>query len=221
MKKLLVVSAICAAIYWVWVIDPNLPGSRFGVVAKVWSTGLLAVMAAVAQPRRNVLVLALAFSVAGDLFLDVRRLGPLGPVQLFMFALVSFLIAHVFYAALFLNKRSEAVSARRKIACGVVVGVAVISLSVLWPGLADMRGPVLAYSLVLTAMAVSAQWSKFGPLVAIGALFFVASDTMLAMNIFGHPFHGARTLVWVTYYLAQAMMAWGVICFSNRAEQSA
>jgi len=213
MKKLLVVSAVCAAIYWAWVIDPNLPGARFGVVAKVASTGLLAVMAAVASPRRNLLVLALVFSAAGDLLLDVRRLGSLGPVQLFMFGLVAFLIAHIFYCALFVRERG-APHLLRKVACVAVIVVAFVSMGTLWPGLADMRWPVLAYSIVLTAMAMSAQWSRFGSLVAIGALLFVASDTMLAMNIFGHPFHGARTLVWITYYVAQAMLAWGVVFFS-------
>ncbi len=82
---------------------------------------------------------------------------------------------------------------------------------VLWPGLGPMRIPVLAYSLVLTAMALTAQWSRYGTVVAVGALSFVASDTMLAMSIFRHPFGGSRVLVWVTYYAAQSMIAAGVV----------
>ena len=211
MKKLLAVSAICAAIYWVWVIDPQLPGARAAVVAKVTSTGMLALMAAVAHPRRRLLVLALAFSAAGDLLLDVKRLGSLGPVQLFLFGLIAFLIAHIFYLGLFLNHRAERVSSTRKVAVVVVIALGLMSMIMLWPGLGEMCWPVLAYSLVLMAMVVSAQCSRFGSLVMIGALSFFASDTMLAMNIFGHPFHGARTLVWITYYGAQAMLAWGVV----------
>jgi uncharacterized membrane protein YhhN len=218
MKKLLLASAICSAVFLTFVIDPHLPGARFGVVFKVASIGLLAVMAAVAVSRK-LLVLALAFSALGDLLLDVRRLGSLGPEQLFLFGLVSFLVAHLFYVLLFVKARSQAgISAARKIACVVVVAVATASLVVLWPGLKEMRIPVLAYSLVLTAMALTAQRSRFGTLVAVGALSFVASDTMLAMTVFGHPFAGSRVLVWITYYAAQAMIAIGVTSFSHQRQ---
>ncbi len=211
MKKLVAASAVCSAVFLAYVIAPHLTGARWAVVFKVASIALLAVMAAVARPRRKPLILALVFSACGDLLLDVKKIGSLGPVQLFLFGLISFLVAHLFYVALFVRERSARSGAARKLACVVVVVVALVSLKVLWPGLAEMRGPVLAYSAVLTAMAVTAQRSRFGALVAIGALFFVASDTMLAMSVFGHPFGGSRVLVWVTYYAAQVMMAWGVV----------
>jgi uncharacterized membrane protein YhhN len=202
---------VCSVIYLTFVIVPHLPGVRFGVVFKVASVGLLIVVAATALRPRKLLMLALYFSALGDLFLDVRKLGPLGPVQLFLFGLISFLVAHICYFAMFTKERSPSVSVARIIACAAVVTTAIVSLRLLWPGLAEMRTPVLAYSAVLTLMAITAQRSRFGKLVAIGALFFVASDTMLAMNIFGHPFAGARVLVWVTYYAAQLMMALGVV----------
>lgn len=218
MKRLLVPSAICSAIFLAFIVDPHLPGASFAAVFKVSSIALLALLAAVAG-RRKLLVLALAFSGLGDLLLDVRRLGSLGPEQLFLFGLVSFLVAHLFYVALFVKARSQiGISAVRKVACIVVVAVAAASLAVLWPGLKEMRIPVLAYSLVLTAMALTAQRSRFGTLVAVGALSFVASDTMLAMSIFGHPFPGSRVLVWITYYAAQALIAAGVIFFAHQRQ---
>ncbi len=209
-------SAVCAAVFLIFVISSDVPGARFAVVFKVGSIVLLVVSATLA--RRGLLIAALGWSVVGDFFLGVRRLGALGPEKLFLLGLVSFLIAHLFYVALFAKARKSSVPASRKIASLLVVGIAVASLLVLWPGLGPMRIPVLAYSLVLTTMAVSAQWSEFSAVVAVGALSFVASDTMLAMSIFGHPFAGSHVLVWVTYYAAQTMITMGVVGVGSSAE---
>jgi uncharacterized membrane protein YhhN len=200
-----------SACYLGFIIDPRLPGVRLGVVLKVACIGLLVLTAALAKPQRRLLVLALLFSAWGDLLLDVRHLSRLGPVQLFLLGLISFLIAQSFYIALFATNRHKGISTVRKVGCAIVVLVAVLTLRVLWPGLAEMRIPVLAYCVVLTTMAIMAQISGFSSKVAIGALFFVASDTMLALSIFGHPFAGSRVLVWVTYYVAQFMITVGVL----------
>ena len=204
--SILASSAICAAVFLVYVVDSGLPGARFAVVFKVTAIVLLMVMAGL---RWGLLVAALGFSAVGEFFLGVPRLGALGPEKLFLLGLVSFLSAHLFYVALFVKARTSAIHTARKLACVLVAAVAAMSVVVLWPGLGPMRFPVLAYSLVLTAMAVSAQWSRYGAMVAAGALSFVASDTMLAMSIFGHPFTGSHMLVWVTYYAAQAMIVVG------------
>jgi len=218
-SRIAIASIASSAIYLAFVIDPHLPGVRFGVVFKVAAIALLVVVAATVKEPRKLLILALSFSALGDLLLDVKKLGPLGPVQLFLFGLSAFLIAHLFYVAMFVKERSSNIGAARKAACITVVVVALTSLSVLWPNLAEMRIPVLAYSAVLTAMAITAQRSRFGKSVAIGALFFVASDTMLAMSIFGHSFAGSRILVWITYYAAQLMITLGVVHATSRNEQ--
>ena len=220
MKKLLIPSCICSVIFLLYGFDRMLVGAKFEVVFKIASIGLLTVLAATAAPRRKLLILALAFSACGDLLLDIKSLGSLGPEQLFLCGLISFLIAHLFYVVLFARHRRPEMSAARKLACVIVLAVAFGSLGVLWPSLAEMRIPVLAYSVVLTAMAVSAQWSRFGSLVAVGALSFVASDTMLAMSIFGHPFRGSWALVWITYYAAQVMIALGVLSYEESTVSS-
>jgi uncharacterized membrane protein YhhN len=211
MKRLLAASAICSAIFLLYVIAPQFPGARFAVVFKVASIALLALIAAVVSDRSKLLIAALGFSAIGDFFLGVHGLGPLGPEQLFLMGLVSFLVAHLFYVALFLTHRAPAArNTARKLACAAVAITAAASLFVLWAGLGPMRVPVLAYSLVLTAMAVTAQLSRFSNVVRFGALSFVASDTMLALSIFGHPFTRSHILVWITYYAAQALITTGV-----------
>ena len=210
-KKLLVLSAVCSAVFLIFVVDQQLPGSRFRVVFKVVSIAILSLLAAINDPPKKLMATALALSAWGDLLLDIRKLGSLGQVQLFLFGLSAFLAAHMFYIVMFVKESRKSITIARTIACIAVVAVAIFSLRILWPGLAEMRMPVLVYSAVLTAMAITAQRSRFGSLVAVGALFFVASDTMLAMSIFGHPFAGSRILGWLTYYAAQVMITVGVM----------
>jgi len=210
MRRLLIASAGCSALFLFYAAAPPLLDARYAVIFEVAATGLLAVMAAVATPRRKLLIAALGFSACGDFLLDIQRLGPLGPKQLFLCGLISFLVAHLFYVAMFVRQRTTTVSVARKTACVAVLAVALISLRVLWPSLGEMEVPVVVYSVVLSTMAIAAQLSVFPAMVAVGALSFVVSDTMLAMSIFGHPFRGSWWLVWVTYYAAQAMIAVGV-----------
>ena len=210
MRALLTISVVVSSAYLCLLLTHHAAGP-LSIALKVASTGLLVVVAAMAHHRHKLLILALVFSVNGDLLLELRRFGQLGPEQVFLLGLVAFLIAHIFYIALFVRAKSAGrITIARQIAIVIALMVAVTTMMTLWPGLAEMRLPVLVYSLVLVTMVVSAQYSSFTPRVAIGALLFFASDTMLAINIFGYPFSGARTLVWITYYLAQLLITLGV-----------
>jgi len=55
---------------------------------------------------------------------------------------------------------------------------------------------VVGYALVLAGMGISAMLADLGnPLAAIGALFFVASDAMLAISKFHAPFPCKEPLI--------------------------
>ncbi len=90
-------------------------------------------------------------------------------------------------------------------------------LAWLWPDVPPaMRLPVAAYAAVLVTMAMSVlHWrshlthSIFTPLMA-GALLFVLSDSLLAINKFGHSFEWSRVAVMATYIVGQWLMARGV-----------
>jgi uncharacterized membrane protein YhhN len=212
MRALVSGSVIISGLYLGLIVSHHANGSALSVALKVSSIGILVALAATAHPRRKLLIAALACSAAGDFLLEIRHIGSLGPTRLFLAGLISFLVAHLFYVAMFVKARSSAtIGASRKSACVIVIIVAGTSMAILWLGLAEMRIPVVAYSIVLAVMVVTAQLSQFSKLVAIGALSFLASDTMLAMSIFGHPFAGSRILVWITYYVAQLMITVGVI----------
>jgi uncharacterized membrane protein YhhN len=52
-------------------------------------------------------------------------------------------------------------------------------------------------------------------LFVAGALLFVCSDSLLAINKFGQPFRFAGLLIMFTYCLAQFLIVWGVVKREN------
>ena len=86
-----------------------------------------------------------------------------------------------------------------------------ILLAVLWPTLGALLIAVAVYGLVLGGTAVAA--SRCHPLIASGGAFFLASDTILAFEIFmpdATP-AWASPLIMFTYCLGQGLIAAGVI----------
>lgn len=77
--------------------------------------------------------------------------------------------------------------------------------------LRQMRLPVLLYILAILPMAYSAIQTLWQPawqilpalLVALGGVFFILSDGLLAWDRFVRPLPHARPLVMITYHLAQ------------------
>lgn len=95
-----------------------------------------------------------------------------------------------------------------------------INLAGLWPLLpAELRIPVVVYVVVLAVMATLAlarAWSSkaassLAPAsarwAAIGAVFFVISDSVLAWDRFGGGLPAASLCVLSTYYAAQYCIA--------------
>ena len=144
----------------------------------------------------------LVFSLAGDVFLML-------PSDQFMAGLVSFLIAHLFYIAAFtVGKR---INLSWSVVPFLIYGV--IMYAVLHPYLGAMRLPVLAYVAVILIMGWQAcnRWNfsrnTFTLLAFLGAVLFIFSDTVLALNKFREHFEAARALNLSTYFTAQWMIA--------------
>lgn len=162
----------------------------------------------------SLLLLALAASLAGDVFLMVPGY--------FIPGLLSFLLAHLAYLALF--KREQAWFPRRRTLLATL-GYGVLMYGVLWllGGLpAGLRGPVAVYVLVIALMAAQAIGrarvlrEQGAVLVAVGATFFLLSDTLLALNKFVTPLPLAPLWVLSSYYAAQVLIVRGVLLNLNR-----
>ncbi len=153
------------------------------------------------KPRTIVaalLFIGLALSWVGDVALNSSL--PLG--------LGAFLAAHAVYVALFqVAFRDRRRSRWTVLAIPWFVGLLVL----LGPYLGGMLPVVALYGLVLGLMAV---WSTRGnPLTILGALLFVASDSILAFRLFTpmFPGDGWEFVVMLTYLGAQALIAVGVL----------
>ncbi|HMM50860.1 MAG TPA: lysoplasmalogenase [Burkholderiaceae bacterium] len=164
-----------------------------------------------ARLRRGVLA-GLVFSLAGDVLL---MLSP----RLFVGGLLAFLVAHLCYLRAFTVDTRLFARVLPLAALGAV-GLAVLAF--LWGGLAPaLRGPVIAYVVVLVAMAAQAivRWQEHPEpgtrMAAIGAVLFVVSDALLATDRFRSPIAAAPVWVLGTYWAAQ----WGIAQSLRRAQR--
>ena len=149
------------------------------------------------------IIIGLVFSLAGDIFLML-------PDDRFLAGLISFLLAHVAYIVAFVSAAGFHL-ALVPLALLLLYGVSLFQQ--LWPGLGKMKMPAFVYMVAILIMAWQALglWQATSQsnymLAAIGALFFVLSDSILAYNRFRRPFAAARPLILGTYYFAQWLIA--------------
>lgn len=176
---------------------------------------LIVIAAAVASfwmPNHNLtystgVLIGLLFSLGGDvalMFQEHRRW--------FLAGLVSFLIGHIAYAAVFglLGKSSSADWAAAAALLVAAVGFYVLLRS----GLGKMRAPVIAYMLVISVMVSRAVSTAASPvftprqalMIIAGALLFYFSDVILAANRFWRPWPYHRFSL-ALYYAGQYLIA--------------
>ncbi len=98
-------------------------------------------------------------------------------------------------------------------------------MSWLAPSLGDMKIPVLGYGLVICFMLMLAlhMWhlanKPAGTRMAVGALLFVLSDSVLAVNKFFLSFAMAGAVVMALYGIAQAFIITGTLKYIRSADQ--
>ncbi len=157
----------------------------------------------VSSSYKYLIVAGLACSLIGDVCLML-------PADHFIFGLISFLIAHLIYVTAFLSDSHNSFSVLVAIPL-VVYGA--LMLMLLWNKLEKLKVPVMVYVLALLLMAWLAisryvTTSKGGSLLAaFGAILFVMSDSVLALNKFKKSFRIAQLLILTTYFAAQYLIA--------------
>jgi uncharacterized membrane protein YhhN len=207
------VSLVCSIAYFVTRGLPVFPGS---VVIKGLSVSPLALIAfrQLVGSYRVLLAGALLLSALGDVFLG------LGGEQWFVYGLSSFLIAHVFYIALFVHYGPHLPAARpaRRAVAALLIPFATLVFIELLPYLGAMKLPVAAYMCVLTGMSLMAMYAGFRAWwVMIGAVLFMLSDSLIAIGKFKSPIAHGDYIIWATYYIAQVCIALGFIREQRRA----
>jgi uncharacterized membrane protein YhhN len=156
---------------------------------------------------------ALIASAIGDLFLAGK------PERWLLPGMGAFFLAHVCYVALFWQLGDEAGwTWPEKAGQAVIVfgGAFYVRWLVPWID-KPMRLPVMAYGAVILVMGAAAlALPEAFRLVTIGALMFIASDAILANELFRRPAgEPPKKLpsyaVWFLYFFGQAAITLGLI----------
>lgn len=162
---------------------------------------------------QKILLAALFFSWIGDVLLLFADKSTL----FFIFGLIAFLLAHLAYIFLFF-KQPKINSSRFYLRFIPFVGIYLFGiLSLLWPSLNEMKIPVTIYAVVISTMLLMSikafyEWKKpSNLLVVIGALLFVISDSVLAINKFYKPIPTSAVLIMSTYLAAQFLIVKSIL----------
>jgi len=163
------------------------------------------------------LVLAIVFSCAGDTLLMLQNSNP----DFFMYGLAAFLVAHIFFILAYRQHRTDDTASElqglQKIRYAFPIILSGTGLVVILHNrLGGMKFPVLVYAAVLTTMVVSALFrfgrtnaSSFG-MVFGGAILFMISDSLIAINKFLEPLPMAGFWIMITYIAAQYLIVTGL-----------
>lgn len=146
--------------------------------------------------------LALFFAWLGDMFLMLNDKNPI----YFMLGLGSFLIMQIFYIKIFNLFKIKGLIAKKEYSIPIIL-LGITIFIYLFPKLADLKTPVLLYFLAILTMVLSALnlWNRvyFGKEIFVGAVFFMVSDSLIAINKFQISIPFAGFLIMLTYILAQ------------------
>ena len=153
-------------------------------------------------PGKKIMLVALFFSWMGDVLLMFESRHAL----FFIFGLVCFLTTHILYIIYFVSNGSEKLSLLKKYPLLIVLVAAygVLLVWLLFPHLADLKIPVMIYAAVICTMLLCSLHIFYkvnkpaNILYVSGALFFVLSDSLLAVNKFYQPLSYAGFIIMLT-----------------------
>ncbi|RNL52523.1 lysoplasmalogenase [Pedobacter jejuensis] len=158
----------------------------------------------------------LVFGLIGDVFLMLQS----GRPNFFIFGLIAFLLCHIFYVRAFILDHKSNPNYKNPFFLWAIGAFAIFCSGLffyLQPNLGAMQFPVLMYAIIITFMAIMAV-NRYGKvnifsfkLILFGSLFFLLSDSVLAVNKFGQPIPQAGVLIMASYMIAQYLIVYGTI----------
>lgn len=174
-----------------------------------------------ASSLKKWIVLALVFSWTGDLLLMFESTNS----NFFIFGLVAFLIAHIFYILFYENIiRKEGLNKNYWWFLPVIIYYIAL-IYILSPNLGDMKLPVRIYGIVISYMLIQAlqtgRIKNFGAatLMIAGAVLFITSDSILAINKFYGSFEYSGMAIMFTYGIGQLLITLGAVRYITTSKQ--
>lgn len=173
---------------------------------------------------RTGILLALVFRWLGDSFLLYQSSNQI----YFLLGLGAFLVAQIMYAIHFYRLRNPSngkIEWRTRFSVSLLIVFYLYINYTFWNFLGDLKIPVLIYGACLVGMVIMATIRKNRTnetsfsLVFFGAMIFMLSDCMLAVNKFVGAFAMASFWIMVTYIAAQVLIVQGVLAHFLREEK--
>lgn len=166
------------------------------------------------KPLKTLLVGALSFSLIGDILLMFTDKGNF----FFILGLVAFLITHILYSILFFKQR-DIRNKRKKplILAFVLILYASTITSLIFENLGNLFIPVAYYIVIISTMMLMAYTRRGNinilsyNLVFFGAVLFVVSDSILALNKFYSEIPYSHIWIILSYALAQLGITIGIL----------
>jgi len=158
----------------------------------------------------------LIFGLAGDVLLLFQTEQP----SFFIYGLIAFLLCHIFYIRAFTLDHKSNPNQKNPYFLWAVGAFGIFCSGLffyLQPSLGAMQFPVLMYAIIITIMAIMAvnRYGKVNVLsfkmILYGALFFLLSDSALAVNKFAYPISQSGALIMASYMIAQYLIVYGTI----------
>jgi uncharacterized membrane protein YhhN len=148
---------------------------------------------------RKYIFYGLLFSVIGDILLEWSP-------DFFVYGLVAFLTGHIAYILAFFNRSKKMPGIPLILLITYGVGI----FWILSPHLQEMKIPVLIYIIVILTMAwrafAQSKFNRYAIFAVIGALLFVFSDSLIAINKFHTAIPFARYFIMTLYWGAQSLI---------------
>jgi uncharacterized membrane protein YhhN len=160
------------------------------------------------------MIAGLLFSWAGDITLEFTGSNQ----NYFIIGLVCFFLAHIMYLTVFIiTPGNNTLLTKRYYLLLPVLVYGIVLVTWLYNDLADMKAPVIVYTIAILSMlsgAINRKYkvnAKSFSLVLTGAILFVISDSAIAVNKFIHAFDSSGIVIMSTYIAAQYLIVTGYI----------
>jgi len=196
-------------------------------VEKIFKPGIMATLIGYYfvsnESRSQAVLLAMCLSLIGDVLLMLQGSAN----SMFIFGLGAFLLSHVFYILSYRqhtekNETGGLLGIQRARFAFPIILAGTGLIIVLYPFLGDLKIPVIVYALVLILMVINALF-RYGHtntlsfwMVFSGAILFMVSDSMLAINKFLAPVTHSTFWIMLTYSTAQLLIVKGLAGHTSR-----
>jgi len=157
------------------------------------------------EKKNNFYLMALFFSFLGDVFLLDKN-------NMFLYGIAAFLITQVFFIVIIVKQMKKPSTFHKYLYAFLFLNYIVYLLSLLKPNLGELFYPVLVYGVTISVFGLVAtlnyvtKRTKPELILMLGALLFIASDSIIALNKFHEPRTFYPVTIMITYVLAQYLI---------------